>query len=236
MKDSLPTGGKLGVKASIKRYFQKRTRTRLMIWGVFGFTGAVGFSVSYTLLYFGVGAMWIRYPLAVLVGYVVFLGLIRMWVEWERDRYEAQRQARIEPEFLDEKLPSKPYKPSGSSSWLDGLDFFDLPSGLFTEPEGCLAVLGVLAVVAGAAVLVMSLLNAEALIAEGFVDTFLVLGLYRRMRKAAREHWLGGMVRRTWALAVVAAMVLGFGGYLLQQHAPGAKSIGPAVQVLLRGK
>ncbi len=235
MKDALPEWRTFGVKAAIKRYFQKRARTRLMIWGVLGFTGAVGFSVSYTLLAAGVGAMWIRYPLAVLAGYVVFLGLVRMWVEWEQERFEAQRQAQLGPDFLDEKLSVRPYKASGSSDWPTWLEFLDIPSLSF-EPEGCLAALGGLVALAGVAVLVLGLINAEALIAEGFVDTFLVLGLYRRMRRAAREHWLGGMVRQTLAPAVVAALVLGFGGYLLQQYAPEAKSIGPAVRVLLRGK
>ena len=211
----------------MKRYFQKRTRTRVMIWAVLGFTGAFGFSVSYTLLYFGVGAMWIRYPVAVLGGYVVFLGLIRMWVEWERERYQPEN----EPLEVPVSVKGGSAQLSKSSNWLELLDLGDF----LIEPEGCLPILGFLALCGAAVVLVMTLLNAEALIAEGFIDTFLVVGLYRRMRIAAREHWLGGMIRKTWGLAVVIAMLLGFCGYLLQLKAPGAKSIGPAVQVLLRG-
>ena len=54
-------------------------------------TGAAGFGVSYTLLHLGVVAMAVRYPVALLAAYGVFLVLLRVWL-WTRRR--AERRAR----------------------------------------------------------------------------------------------------------------------------------------------
>lgn len=43
-------------------------------------TGAAGFLASFLMLHLGVSRMWLRYGLAVLLAYAVFLLLLRIWV------------------------------------------------------------------------------------------------------------------------------------------------------------
>ena len=60
----------------------------------------------------------------------------------------------------------------------------------------------------------------------------LVGALYRRMKVAARHHWLGTAVKRTWSCAVLTALVVGLGGACLDHFAPSTHSLGPALQKL----
>src|ERR687894_2311887 len=43
-------------------------------------TGCAGFLVSFLLLRAGLTQMWLRYPLAILCAYAVFLLLLRLWL------------------------------------------------------------------------------------------------------------------------------------------------------------
>lgn len=219
---------------ALDAYFRKRTLTRFIIWILLLLTGVSGFLFSYGLLKLGMDAMAIRYPVAVMAAYGVFLGLIRLWVELERGRFnpgsfEFTREVRT----ASENVPGSEGKRLKTSS-RDWLDWLDLPRGLDipTDQDGCLMVLLFLLLIGAVAALIVWLLNAEMLIAEGFVDTFLVVGLYRRLRVATKEHGLGMTIRKTWIKAVIAAAILGLCGSILQKSVPGAKSIGPALREL----
>ena len=169
-------------------------------------------------------------PIAVLSGYGVFLLLLRSWVEFEKSRFDP-RAGEIEKALEESAF----YRPAAEkwrrgSSWLDWLDF---PGGLDFD-EGCIAALliGVLCALIG--LLVFSILSASALIAEVFLDAFIVSALYRRLRIAAQEHWLGTAVRKTWLPALLTAALLSLAGWCLETMAPGAHSIGPALDRLLQ--
>jgi hypothetical protein len=47
---------------------------------ILGATGAAGFLASYAMLRLGLSPMWLRYALAVLFAYAVFLLLLRLWL------------------------------------------------------------------------------------------------------------------------------------------------------------
>jgi hypothetical protein len=92
-----------------------------------------------------------------------------------------------------------------------------------------------LTVILGLLALVFAILSAApALIAEVFVDAVLVGALYRRLKMAARENWLGTCIRRTWVFVVVTMFVLAAVGAFLTLGAPGTKSIGPATEEIFR--
>jgi Na+-transporting methylmalonyl-CoA/oxaloacetate decarboxylase gamma subunit len=101
--------------------------------------------------------------------------------------------------------------------------------------EGCALVIAVVAVLALAVAFVSVVLGAPSLISEVFLDAFLMAGLYRRLRRATREHWLGLAVRKTWSSAIIVALGLSVAAAFLSWLAPGAHSIGPAIQ-RLRGE
>ena len=82
-------------------------------------------------------------------------------------------------------------------------------------------------------VLAYAVMAAPALLAEVFIDAFIVSALYRHLRIAAEGNWLGTAVRKTWLLALAAAALLCLAGWCLEMLAPGAHSIDPAIEKLL---
>lgn len=106
-------------------------------------------------------------------------------------------------------------KGSGFSLGLDSLD------------EGAWVLIPVAivsAIVLSAAIYVVWM--APILFAELLLDAALAAGLYRRLRGVQGQHWLRSAIRRTAGPAIVAAVLLGLAGGLMQSVYPGATSIG----------
>lgn len=230
------------VHAAVRRYFEKRSAPKTILSLLLIITGFFGFLISFASLHLGLEQMWVRYPLAVLASYGFFLGLLRLWVGLERSRFDP-KTAEIAEIIADEeeRAHSKSVEASLSKydrgSWLDwlevpfrGLDF-DLDEGCL--PAFVIAIL--VAVVGGLVVLLVAVMAAApAFLAEVFVDVFIVSVLYRRLRIAAEEHWLGTAIRRTWWLTILTAGLLSFAGWGLETLAPGSRSIGPAIERILQ--
>lgn len=220
----------------MEEYFRRRSFPRLTLGMILLVTGASGFGISLLILKLGLAAMWLRYPLAALGAYGIFLVLMRIWVEVERHSFDPN-----DPEVLEllqqESLPKYPFeRREKKHSWLDWLD---LPTDIPGD-EGCLPVIliGALLVVATAIIagLILAVSSAPALIAEVFVDAVLVGALYRRLKIAARENWLGTCIRKTWVFVAVTVFLLFAGGLWLSLSAPGAKTIGPALRQIFPPK
>lgn len=77
----------------IKSRLLRRGKPRLLVSLILLITGLAGFLVSYLLLHSGMTRMWLRYPLAILFAYCVFLLLLRLWLALQRPR---KREAEIE--------------------------------------------------------------------------------------------------------------------------------------------
>jgi len=90
-----------------------------------------------------------------------------------------------------------------------------------------LVILAIIAAVgASIAVSLYLIASAPILFAEVLLDGALCAGLYRRLRRSERRHWLESAVRRTW-IPVLAVMVsFALAGLAIQHYAPEAKSIG----------
>jgi uncharacterized membrane protein len=58
----------------------RRSLPRVQMSLILAATGAAGFVASFVMLHLGVWRMWIRYPLAVLFAYAVFIVLLRVWL------------------------------------------------------------------------------------------------------------------------------------------------------------
>lgn len=231
-------------RAALEGYFKKRSFPRLMLGLILLVTGLVGGAVSYGLLHAGVAPMWLRYPVAVLVAYAVMLALVRLWIEIEQWRFDPDdpvvREAirRIEEKDLaaeaersgpdDTNAETARKKGGFDLAHLDG--WTDL-SGC-GDVEGCIPLLLVGVVLGLVAVLGITLAGAPVLLAEIFLDAFLIGALYRRLRVPAKENWLATAVRKTWKSALITTVLLGLGGGVLQYLAPGAHSIGQAIRQL----
>jgi hypothetical protein len=66
-----------------------------------------------------------------------------------------------------------------------------------------------------------------------FSSTRLLFRLSIVISGSQRGNWLGTAVRKTWLLAFAAAALLCLAGWCLEMLAPGAHSIGPAIEKLL---
>lgn len=68
----------------VKQRLLRRGSPRLLVTLILLLTGLAGFLVSFSLLRFGMTRMWLRYPLAILIAYCVFLLLLRLWLFLQR--------------------------------------------------------------------------------------------------------------------------------------------------------
>src|ERR1041384_7449317 len=68
----------------VRRLLMRRGLPRVLMSLILAATGAAGFLVSFALLHMGVTRMWLRYPVAVLAAYGVFLFLLRVWLHLQR--------------------------------------------------------------------------------------------------------------------------------------------------------
>ena len=227
---------RLRARAALEAYFRDRSFPRFGLGFIVMVAGSVGFLTSHFLLHHGFEEMWLRFPLAVVSGYMVFLAQLRLWVEIERARYDP-REVEIPTDFSnDGESDHPPFRrfTNDSSSWLDWLD---LPGSVFELDEGCLVgfvfvfLFGLL--VGAIGILFSFIMAAPELLAEVFLDAVVVTMLYRHLKIAAKEHWLGTAVKRTWKSAVVTAAASSLLGLVLAVLAPNSHSIGPALKEIL---
>ena len=215
-------------QASLEAYFRRRSFPRLTLSLLLLLTALTGFLISYAMLELGMQHMWVRYPIATLGSYCLLLALIRGWVAIERSRFDPEYAAIADGDETD-----RTYSVRASihqHSWFDWLDIPDF--GIADLDEGCLPAI-LFAVVAGLLVTILVTVSmAPGLIAEVFLDAFIVSALYRRLSMAQKGHWLGAALKKTWAPALVTAVILAIGGWALERMAPGAPSIGKAIQQL----
>jgi hypothetical protein len=68
----------------VRRHLVRGGSPRLLVSFLLALTGAAGFLISSALLHLGVTLMAVRYPLAVLLAYSVFLLLLRLWLALQR--------------------------------------------------------------------------------------------------------------------------------------------------------
>lgn len=216
-------------RRGLESYFHRRRFPRLTLGLLLILTGATGFGLSYLLLRAGLDAMWLRYPVAVLGAYGFFLLLMRLWVELERRQISPSDPELITAIENAKNLPAE-QKPvlSEKRSWWEHLD---VGSGLdICAAEGCIPALLLAAVIGLLVLLIAALAGAPVLLAEVLVDAFLAGVLYRRLKIAAQEHWLGTAIRKTWTFVLATAALLSLAGACLAFLAPGATSIGSALK------
>lgn len=211
---------------ALGRYFARKRWPRLSLGLVVVFTGLAGFGLSFALWKCGLAEMWLRYPIAVGGAYLVFLGLLRIWVEIERTHFNPQ-----DPEIISalEEEPARERERERKASWLDALDLPDF--GGVDSLEGCAVGILVTATIGLLAVLISFVAGAPFLIGEVAVDVFIVSILYRRLKAAEREHWLGAAVRQTWPHVLAIMALLAIIGACLGILAPGAQTLGEAFRL-----
>jgi hypothetical protein len=200
--------------------------------------------------------MWVRYPIAILIAYCVFLLLLALWLWWQR----RGRSAHFDSSVL-EFIPAESFSPDDSLQPCGAGDFggggagggwgesasslkpvaADSPSSSGTGfdldlEEGWLIVIAIVALIGGLIATFYVVYIAPLLLAEILVDGALVAGLYRRVKHIESRHWLRAALRQTFVPAVLATVFFTIAGYALQRAVPEAHSIGEVWSSLQNGE
>lgn len=204
-------------------------------------TAAVGLVGSHSLRLAGLDSMLLRYPLAIVAAYGVFLLLMWAWIRWRSDLQIDE----VDVDFVD-LATEKPqdwigsgggssgagssvsWESPSSSGFLDGLPNVEL------DGEADLPVAAVLTLMAVAMVAVVAagwvIWSAPVLMAELLVDAAIAGGLYRRMRQVQAQGWWWVCVRHTiWPMCGVIVFFAVVGG-VAQHMAPDATTLLEAVR------
>lgn len=214
--------------------------------------GLAGFLTSVTLLHAGVDLMVVRYPLAVVGAYLAFLGLLRLWIAWQRGEWAPDLDV----------LTNDPGGPGSSNEVARELAFGGRSGGaggggrwagearaivgrpsaaprssgassggwsggvdLDLDEAWWLVVAGVL-VLGGVLAVAYVIYIAPVLLAEVALDAAVVTTVYRRLKPHDVQHWSVGVLRQTWRPVLILVLCLAGAGFALQQVAPEARSIG----------
>lgn len=211
-------------------------------------TAATGFLASAALSAIGMDALWLRYPVCVLLAYGAFLGLIWAWRrhrEWDlpsdlsggggtssspahgKSDWQGEgggsggggASASFDAPAVQAPLHSfAPLPPSVEPPSLDGA----------LDADEALPVVLVMALLGGALLAVGWLIwIAPALLAELALDAVLSAGLYRRLKRPSTDtDWLSTTLRHTMKPFVAATISLLVAGALMNLLVPDATSLG----------
>lgn len=225
---------------------------RLQLLLIVGLAGAVAFLVSAGGLRLGLSSMTVRYPLAAACGYLTFILLIRVWIVWQRGRWDPSID--FDPGAAHADLPSDPagddvplFQGGGSGGagasedWTAG-SANGLASGGrggtrmnvdFDLDELWPIALAAACAVGGLVAVLYVVYAAPILLAEVALDGAVVTALYRRMRRADAAHWAATTLRRTWMSAVALVVFTTIVGFAFERIAPDARSIGGVIRALV---
>jgi hypothetical protein len=237
----------------IKQRLIRRSMPRLQVSLILVLTGTAGFLTSFLLLHSGLQRMWVRYPIAILVSYCVFLLLLRLWLWLQGRRFRGDLDA-PDSQLLDiiptggpvttEELHFGGGSAGGGGAggnWGEGVVQNPAPSYTLSSDgstsdgfslfdldveDGWLIILAVIALIGGLVASLYIIYIAPALLAEILVDGVLVAGLYRRLKGVENRHWLRAAARQTIIPALLVAIFFGVAGYAMQAAVPEAHSIG----------
>lgn len=239
-----PPTGPGGLKQRIlKRYF-----VRFHMSLILAATVGSGVTASKVLLLAGVHSMLVRYPLAVLLSFGVFLGLIRIWI-WYVHARPSGKASQVADGLADVALDWTPGPGSGSAGFHPGgggsggggaSDLWDSGGGaggsgswvpdvdldVDFDGEGALVlvVLAVLMVaIFGAGVYLVWL--APEILAEAAVSVILAGSIARTSRKLDREGWVEGVLRRTWIPLLLVLLLSGAFGWVCREACPEARTL-----------
>ncbi len=223
---------------------------RLTMTAIVILTWAAWFLSSVGLLRLGVDSMALRYPLAVGIAYLAFLGMLWAWLRvMISGRARAEALADASPVPPGTGMAAAAMAASGGLSTItsaprgreeprkhegtwDGdlgfLEIGDLGSG--SDAGGFVLILALIALLSVLIVSGLMVATAPVLFAELLVDGMAMMAVTRSVRWSAVAHWSSGVVRRTWLPTTITAVVFCLVGLGLQLAAPGSATLGQAWQ------
>lgn len=225
---------------------------RLQMLLLVALTGGAGFIASWALRHAGMTEMWLRYPLAVGIAYLVFLLLLWAWLHTRSDDWlDATDLLEVGARGVRGGWQGHGGHSGGGGASASfespGVDgdvtggALDAVTGPVGEAMGAVgdadefaiplaALIGAIALVAVVALSSLFVVwSAPVLLAEMVVDFTLAAGLYRRLRHLPRQHWLQTALRRTGFPFVLTALFAALAGAGMGWYVPDADSIGDVI-------
>ena len=253
MKDSSLSRTQLVARA--RERMARTGAPRVLLSLIMIFAACAAFVASIVTLRLGLDSMMLRYPLAVIVGYVTFLVFIRGWIAWHRRGRGSESGSTVGDlvnsiDVGDLSLPSRSAaQPSffaggrsggggGGNSW-SGLVSSSRSSGSGSSGGSGLSldvdemwpvVLALACALGGLLAIFYVIYTAPVLLAEVALDAAIVSTLYQRLAKHEMSHWAVTVVRRTWLPALALVVLAAVGGWALQIAAPESRSIGGVIR------
>ena len=201
----------------LAQHHAPRTEMSLIV----ALTGTGGFLASVLLLHAGLHAMWLRYALSILLAYLAFLLLIRVWLALHQPLSQVRSGERADPLELSRMMAE------GLSYSSTDDPGHDVPSMLEIGLDELVVYLALLAASLSLfASSVYVIWIAPEFFAEVLLDGVLSVGLYRRLRDIDRQHWTVSVFRRTILPAMIVLLTFMVAGAVMQVYAPRAASIG----------
>jgi hypothetical protein len=233
----------------LQHQLEQDSYPRLQMAFIVSLTGAAGLLCSFAMLRGGVDSMTLRYPLAVVISYLIFLLLLWIWLRARGD------QAADAADALNgfgsgsgDGVPPAPggagggghFSGGGASGSFDGRLSEPAPGASVSDSSGIdigldfdeFAVpLAILLFVVGLVLASLYVIYlAPALFAEMLLDAALSYSLYRHLRGRDSSHWLMTALRYTAIPFALTAAVLSASGEVMHRYVPEATSIGAVLQ------
>jgi len=228
---TLPDSRTEAVK-QVAQYLRRKSQPRLLLFAILVFTGIVGAASSFLMLHVGLEAMYLRYPIAALIAYLVFLLLLRLWQSHQAHQPDLTIQLGTELNVYNTPNVQMEDKKTGSKrSFLDALDAMDFLN-VFDDAPGLLICLLIAVIVGALALLGLVLSFAPILLAEVLLDGLLVAGIWGRLKKSGDENPLRAAFRITRIPALIVILALFVIGYVFKLVDPSANSIGDVIRAL----
>jgi hypothetical protein len=232
---------------------------RLQMLVIVAVAGVAAFACSVVALRLGIAHMGVRYGVASIAGYLTFVGMVRLWIAWQRGRWEPDGLDAVD--VMDAAISSPPdvgiergvpaMFRGGRSGGGGASNLWDGPAPVRASgaprPAGggfsldldeawpVVVAVGCVALALGLVAVVYTIWLAPVLLAEVALDAALVSALYRKLRREDAGTWIGATLRRTWIPALAVVVLMTIAGSALQYAAPEARSIGGVMSSLRSG-
>lgn len=252
-----PPASPEALRERIERLHYVRLHCALILVACFG----AGLVATKALLMLGVHTMWLRYAIALVVGYLVFLGGVRLWLRYAGFDVTPPRRDRGGYDVPDPLSGTWDAGASGRADVLRGgggrsggggaSARFDggsagsgrLPmagssrgssggGGGFDLDDGLVLLLLVAVALAVSGAVIYLVWAAPTILADAAFAALLSAGLVRSTRRMASGGWVASVLGNTWiAFSMVALLAIVFA--LVAQHVyPDARSIVDVVRHL----
>lgn len=202
----------------VREWLEERFFVRIHMTLILLGTTLAGVVATRTLMRLHVNVLALRYAIAVTLAYLVFLGLVKLWLLYVHTDAEPDAM-----DVLDLAADAEIELPAVSSSGSGFSMPVDLDVDLGDDLTGIVFLIALILIVfllGGIAIYYIAM--APAVLGEAAFEALLAASLARRAKKAEGAGWLRAVSRATVLPFVIVLAFSIFLGWIAQKHCPDA--------------